>query len=196
MNNLTLQEFLIGTLLGDGCISKLSKGAKNHRWSCGHSDKQLDYLKWKINFLQEQDLHTGNITTYTSNNTRYKIPCTSHYTKSKSAEVFNEYRKIFYPNDKKIFPKNIVITPNVLTILYMDDGHLLKVKNKTPKAVFNLHSFNNEDRELFCSKLKDLDIIATCRHSNGEVAISAKSMEKFKEIVKPLSMFNYKMGPV
>ena len=61
MNNLTLEEFLTGTLLGDGCIAKLSIGAKNHRWSCGHSSKQLGYLQWKVDFLESYDLHTGKV---------------------------------------------------------------------------------------------------------------------------------------
>lgn len=78
----------------------------------------------------------------------------------------------------------------------MDDGHLLKVKRKTPKAIFNLHSFSNEEREYFCKELLKFDIKATCRHSNGEVAISSYSMDKFRSIVKPLEMFQYKMGPV
>ena len=196
MENVTFEEFIIGTLLGDGCIAKLSKGGKNYRWSCGHSEKQLEYLKWKVDFLVSKNLHTGKILKYTSYNSRYKKPCISYYTKSRTNSVFNKYREMFYPNNKKILPKNIIITSNILTILYMDDGHLLHVKNKTPKALFNLHSFSNEERELLCKKLEPLGLKATCRHSNGEIAISAKSMNRFREIVKPFSIFNYKMGPV
>jgi hypothetical protein len=195
MKNLTLEEFLIGTLLGDGCIGKLDKNAKNYKWSCTHSEKQYDYLKWKVEFLIKYNLHSGNITKYISNNKRYLKPCVQYTTKSKSITIFSEYRKLFYINGKKIFPENIKITPNILTILYMDDGHLLKVKGKTPKAIFNLHSFSNECRDRFCQQLKDLGLVATSRHNNGEVAISAYSMDKFREIVKPLELFNYKMGP-
>lgn len=195
MNNLTLEEFLIGTILGDGCIGKLDKNAKNYRWSCTHSEKQHDYLQWKVNFLVNHDLHTGNITKYTSSNKRYLKPCTHHTTKSRANPMFAKYRELFYSTDKKIFPKNIKITPNILTILYMDDGHLLKRQGRTPKAIFNLHSFSDECRNRFCQQLKDLDLIATSRHKNGEVAISVYSMDRFREIVKPLELFNYKMGP-
>ena len=58
MENVTFEEFIIGTLLGDGCIAKLSKGGKNYRWSCGHSEKQLEYCKKILNASAEQ--HTEN----------------------------------------------------------------------------------------------------------------------------------------
>lgn len=195
MKNLTLEEFLIGTILGDGCIEKLGKNYKNYRWSCSHGEKQKNYLQWKVNFLVKHDLHTSSITKYTNNSPRYLKPCTTYTTRSKTNFIFAKYRELFYSNGKKIIPDTVKITPNILTILYMDDGHLLQRKNRTSKAVFNLHSFSDECRNRFCQQLKELDIIATARHKNGEVAISAYSMNRFREIVKPLEFFNYKMGP-
>lgn len=130
MNNLTLEEFIIGTVLGDGCIPKLNKGAKNYRWTCGHCSQQLEYLQWKVDFLRENNLHTGNITKVISNCNRYKKPCVSYHTKSKSSEIFNYYRELFYYTGIKKVPDSLILTPNILTILYMDDGHLLKVSNK------------------------------------------------------------------
>lgn len=197
MNDITLDEFIIGTVLGDGCIPKLNKGAKNYRWTCGHSWKQQEYLQWKVHFLENFDLHTGSITKVVSNNSRYKEPCVSYHTKSKSSIIFNYYRNLFYRDNVKSVPESIIITPNILTILYMDDGHLLKVSNKTEKAIFNLHSFSNNERDFMCYQLQEnFGIIATSRHNNGEVAISAKSMEIFKSVVNPLPLFNYKMGSV
>jgi len=195
MQDVTFWEFMFGTLLGDGCIAKLNKGAKTHRWSCGHSENQLDYLRWKVNYLSFWDLHTGNITKHVSNSKRYKNPCVSYYTKSRSDEIFSEYRELFYPKDKRLIPR-IDLTPNILSILYMDDGHLLKRPGRTDKAVYNLHSFTNEDREWICFQFSRFNIKATCRHKNGEVAISAYSMDNFRKIIEVLPMFQYKMGPV
>jgi len=42
-----LRQFLMGSLLGDGCISKLGKGAKNNRLIIAHSLKQECYAKYK-----------------------------------------------------------------------------------------------------------------------------------------------------
>lgn len=192
MKNLTIDEFIIGTLLGDGCISKLTKGAINHRWSCGHSETQLEYLQWKVNFLKNFDLHTGNITKCVSNNTRYLKPCITYHTKSRSNWIFNYYRNLFYNSGKKELPK-LVLTPNIITIWYMDDGHLLKVKNKTSKAVFNVHSFSKEERLYLCKQLENFGLKVSLRDKNNEIAISANSMNLFREIVKPLEMFQYKM---
>lgn len=42
-----LRQFLMGSLLGDGCIPKLNKGAKNNRLTIAHSTKQECYAKYK-----------------------------------------------------------------------------------------------------------------------------------------------------
>lgn len=193
--NIRKDDFIMATLLGDACIPKLGKGAKNNRWSCGHGEKQLEYLQWKVNYLVKENLHTGIITKCISYSDRYKKPCITYHTKTKGNIIFNEYRDYFYPNGYKIFP-SISLTPEMLSILYMDDGHLLKVKNKTSKAIFNLNSFSNNERDYLCEQFAKYDIKATSRHNNGEVAISSYSMNDFRKLIKVLPIFDYKMGPV
>lgn len=101
MNDLTLDEFIIGTLLEDGCIAKLGKGSKHHRWSCGHSAAQLDYLLWKVDFLKKHELHSGAITKCVSKSLRYKDGCTSYHSKSTTSPIFDNYRNMFYPEGVK-----------------------------------------------------------------------------------------------
>lgn len=199
---MTLEEFIIGTLLGDASIPKLGKGAINYRWTCGHSVKQLEYLKWKVDFLQKKNLHTGVITKVTQKSPRYiSGECVSFHTKSKSDSLFNEYRNLFYKKGVKRIPK-IELTPNIISLWYMDDGHLLdigKTRNSDkikPKAIFNVHSFNKRERMYLCKQFEKFGIKALLRHKNNEIAISAHSMEKFKNLITVLPMFQYKMGSV
>ena len=42
-----IDQFLMGSLLGDGCIPKLEKGAKNNRLSIAHSLRQECYAIYK-----------------------------------------------------------------------------------------------------------------------------------------------------
>lgn len=201
--NIKKDEFIMATLLGDACIPKLGKGAKTNRWCCGHGERQLEYLKWKVDYFVKENLHTGVITKCTSYSDRYKKPCISYHTKTRGNIIFNEYRDIFYPNGYKIFPQ-INMTPEMLSILYMDDGHLLKINTyykdrvytPTPKAIFNLQSFSDIERDYLCKEFAKYGIKATSRNKNGEVAISSYSMNDFRKLIKVLPIFEYKMGPV
>ena len=50
-----LEQFFIGSFLGDGSFRKSSKKtSKNARFTVGHGEKQTEYLNWKLNFLKEK----------------------------------------------------------------------------------------------------------------------------------------------
>ena len=94
----------MGGLLGDSCIPKLGKGAKNNRLSIAHSEKQECYLRYKHSILESYNL-AGKIQNNVIKNSRYsKGYFTEFRMKSKSASIFNEYRELFYPQGKKIIP--------------------------------------------------------------------------------------------
>ena len=44
-------QFIIGTLLGDACISKSGKRSKSFALSISHSEKQKDYLLYKQSII-------------------------------------------------------------------------------------------------------------------------------------------------
>ncbi|HDQ16610.1 MAG TPA: hypothetical protein ENN31_00630 [Candidatus Vogelbacteria bacterium] len=44
------KDFIIGTLLGDGCLAPNAYG-KNFRLEISHSQKQKDYIYWESNLL-------------------------------------------------------------------------------------------------------------------------------------------------
>ena len=52
MNN-EVKQVLFGSLMGDGCLPKESKGV-NIRFSEKHSFKQKDYLLWKKNIFERE----------------------------------------------------------------------------------------------------------------------------------------------
>lgn len=51
-----LKQFLLGSLLGDGCFTLNQKGSVNCHLVIAHSMKQEEYIKCKLDLLNKYDL--------------------------------------------------------------------------------------------------------------------------------------------
>lgn len=100
-----VEQVIIGSLLGDGCIS-------NARLQIKHSAKQLPYLRWKYDILG--GVLGGKI---------YRDGF-SHQYKSRKLPFLNYLKQKWYPNGEKYPPKEELnkLDPLGLAIWYQDDG--------------------------------------------------------------------------
>ena len=102
-------EFVIGTLLGDGYLMPTTRGCclRIH-----HGDKQRKYIQWKYKIMKSLV------------NTPPKIDGKSYYFRTVSNSVFDKYRNMFYEKNRKKVPKDIeqLLTPLGLAVWIMDDG--------------------------------------------------------------------------
>jgi len=128
MMKLTKQQtnVLVGTILGDGFLQKT--GEKNARLRLEHSQKQKDYVLWKGNIFgrlfQGKPNYLERI--HPKSREAYKY-CRWQ---SSTGPAFGKWRKYFYPNGKKIIPKDIrcfMTEPIALAVWYMDDGYFNKM---------------------------------------------------------------------
>ncbi len=103
------KEFLVGTLLGDGCLLKTTRG---YCLRIHQGIKQKDYVEWKYNVMKDLV------------NTPPKLCQRGYYFRTVSNLIFDEYRQIFYEETKKKVPENIrnLLTPLGLAVWIMDDG--------------------------------------------------------------------------
>ena len=103
------KEFLVGTLLGDGCLLKTTRG---YCLRIHQGIKQKDYVEWKYNVMKDLV------------NTPPKLCQRGYYFRTVSNPIFDEYRQIFYEETKKKVPENIrnLLTPLGLAVWIMDDG--------------------------------------------------------------------------
>lgn len=110
------KEFIVGTLLGDGCIT--NQGSYP-RLVIVHSKKFELYFHWKIsqmdryfNLWREQIHKTKNSTLL--------------YTETLQHPGLTEFYHLFYSQKKKIVPPNldIFMTPYALAVWFLDDGTL------------------------------------------------------------------------
>lgn len=110
------KEFLIGTLLGDGCL-QINKKKTKARLCLTHSIKQANYFFWKKRIM-------GNFI----NNTQVNAESKRNSVKMQCASIYHNnliyYYNLFYDNNKKIIKEDIVnhLTPLAMAVWVMDDG--------------------------------------------------------------------------
>lgn len=125
MHNITLTNFqtqvCIGSLLGDMSASR-PKNGKNYHLSCYHSEKQLEWLTRKWDWLQPYS-RPIQLTNYTDKRDGKSRKGGRFHTVS--ASVFTEIAGLFYAPGGKIIPENlsdIMTDPVGLACLIADDG--------------------------------------------------------------------------
>jgi len=126
------KEVLMGSLLGDGCIS-LNKAGDSARYSESHSTEQREYLCWKQSVLHPFSRKIGREGKILKDGRVAKgvsLRCHFH-------PVFVALYHSFYSDGKKKLPEGLIetLTPLSLAVWYMDDGHLA---DATLDGVFTL----------------------------------------------------------
>lgn len=174
---------LVGTLLGDGYIHPRGQ------IQIAQTSKQSPYLMWK--YKEFKSLAYGMPTKVK----RYDKRFGKNYSQIRFwlRQYFRSWRNTFYPNGKKIFPKEFqkYISPLSLAVWYMDDGNYSEGRNvKIATDGFDLKSRKNLKNML--SRKFNLDCTL---HKNGKLRISNKSLKRFFDLITPFihSSMRYKI---
>ncbi|NCO25095.1 hypothetical protein GW901_01025 [Candidatus Parcubacteria bacterium] len=112
--NLTKKQksAIIGMVLGDGYLQKT--GSRNARLRLEHRADHYDYLVWKTKILPQ--FFQG----------KPKILHSYVRHQSNASPYLGKIRALFYPNNKKIIPRNLegLLRDNIgFVIWYYDDGY-------------------------------------------------------------------------
>ena len=189
----TENNILLGMILGDAHIRQLKKEA---RFEIGHSVKQKDYVFWKYEKLKRWVISKPHLSrTYDS---RYDKFYSKWRFRTKSHRAFTFLRKLFYPNGKKIVPKNIksiLKSPLSLAVWYMDDGGR---RNDCYGLFLNTLSFTEKENLLLSKVLKNNFSVNTHIHwiqDGFRLYVPSSDSAKFCKIVNPyiLNSLKYKL---
>lgn len=168
-------EWINGELLGDGCI------ACRHPYSARiiYTSQYLEYCQYIKNTLESFEIEGGKI------RKRYnkKNNCCSYNYFSYEYEELLPIKKQWYPNGKKIVPKNIKLTPLTLRQWYIGDGHLAYLQKGNPMIVLATNGFLVKDVEWLTEQLNKINFKATIRHSNNNIGISTYSTKGFLDYI-------------
>ena len=186
------QAIIVGKVLGDGC---LEKNGLHVRLKIEQTDKQKEYVFWLYQKLQPfvgrsplAVLHSG-IDRHQTKRWRFA---------TLSLPIFDQYKTLFYQNQHKIVPSNIISFlkhPLTLAIWYMDDGYLRTDKSG---AYLCTSSFTNAEQQLLQDALKQNFELTTNVHfayGYARLHIPSSNKEHFMQIIKPyvLACMQYKL---
>lgn len=155
------QNFLNGLMLGDGCIGYSCKKSKKPRFiqyprlSVTRKAADKNYLEWQVEIFK--DFYTNTVKERTVYDKRTDKNYYSCGIVSKTGKVFLDYRNKWYPNDKKIVPRDLVLTPLTLLIWFLDDGCAFKKTNSETVLRMKLSTdgFVFDDVKFLCDLLND-----------------------------------------
>lgn len=157
-----IRSFFYGTLLGDSYIH-------NNTFYCKQISKDLIYFKAKIikQYIPDSKVSISEHDEYTDKN---GVHHQKFWVLSAKGEYIKKLQKLFYPNGKKILPRNIVnkLTPLGLAMWYADDGTTILVgKNestgsaKSRRVQFCTDCFTKEEILNTIKELNEIGIIAS-----------------------------------
>lgn len=184
-----LLEIIEGHLLGDGCISK------PHTVNCHFNLKSQHYNYAKIVGQDLKKFKPNIIKTINKNKNKSFI---YHFLYTKHL-ISSDFRKKWYPNGKKIIPKDLKLTPIICLYWYLDDGSLDK---KDGGILLNTCQFTEENlRKTVIPQLEQIldsgedTIKIHFDRQYTRIFISKRFVNIFLEYIggkSPIKEFNYK----
>jgi recombination protein RecA len=109
------EQLILGSLMGDGCLSPNRSGRSGTRFRMGHGAKQEAYLDWKVSLL-------GNIGCSRTTNAKGAVFADF----APLPELAEVHDAVYFGDGKKHLSWDYLkeLTPFALAIWYMDDGSL------------------------------------------------------------------------
>ena len=173
---------LVGSLLGDAC---LSKNGRRYRVRFDHSASATEYALWKYTLLQRICCKPRTVAVFD------KRTCKHYYHiryDTKSLPELEWYSDTFYPNGWKVVPSSVelLLTELALAVWYMDDGHR---RTDCNALRLNTHAFPRSDVERLANALHSRYGVHTKLHQAGKsqwvLYIPSRSAVLFCEIIRP-----------
>ena len=176
------KQIIVGCLLGDGAM----RIKTNALLEINHSLEQKGLVDWIYANLKE---FVGTAPKARKGNGRR----VAYRFTTRSLPPFTNLYKQFFLNGKKIIPTNIILTPLVLAVWFMDDG------NRSRTSIYlNTQQFSLEEQELLQKLLSEQWQIETTLNKDKHywrIRIRVNSVKRFVELIKPylLPEFYYKL---
>jgi len=163
------REVLEGCLLGDGT---LSQAGKHYRLRVEHASKHFEYVEWKHSLLKRLCISDVQ---YVSAHSSLRFGTVGH-------PSITALRQVWY-QPKKGVPSDLVLTPLIIAIWFMDDG----TKHRDTVDI-SVHNFSECDLQVLCNQLLNKYNIQTTVNSDAKghrLYVVKKSYPRFKKLVKP-----------
>jgi len=180
-------KWINGELLGDGCL--FSESQYSAKFS--YSSKYSEYIQYIANTLKSFGIEQmGKINQYHHK----KSNCYIYNYQSRYYSELLFIRKQWYPEGKKIVPKDIKLTPLTVRQWYIGDGYLGHLKKGRPNILLCTYGFSISGVEWLVKQLIKLGFKATRQSISNTIYISTHSTKDFLDYIKncPVECYKYK----
>ena len=180
-------NWISGEILGDAYLQSCSI----HSARILYGSKYEEYINYVSDTLKSFGIQqSGKIYK------RYDKRCNSYiynYASLSYTELLS-LRKQFYPEGKKIIPKDIKLNPTILKQHYIGDGSLIYPKNGRPYVKLATYGFPVSDVNWLVKQLNKLGFLAKRCTSNNIIGISTYSTKDFLNYIGkcPVKCYKYK----
>jgi recombination protein RecA len=177
--NYIQEQFILGTLLGDGYLSD------NHILQINHSIKQKDLVDLKKNILYNV------ISKEIKKISGHGSEMCGFLTKSfHNLSTINFFDLCYSNNGKKLVTKSWLnkLTPISLAFWYMDDGSLSNMEGKKSQSILHTNSFSDNEINLICEYFNNLglDCYKCSDGKNGQIVkFTPTGTERFNCLISP-----------
>ena len=184
------KQWISGELLSDGCLHSYSKYSAHFVYG----SKYKEYIQYISDTLKSFGIkQTGKI--YKRYHKEYN--CYTYQYGSLSYKELLPIRNLWYPNRKKIIPRDLKLTPIILLHEMIGDGSLKHPKKGKPYIILATCGFPIKDVKWLVEKLNKLGFISTRQPSNNTIYISTYSTKDFLKYIgnkSPIKCYDYKFN--
>lgn len=189
----TVEQVVVGSILGDGHISK------ENAYYETHCLEQEDYLLWKKKVFDSLVFNKK----FKKTNMRYnqkKNRCDLYIPRQ---SIFEEYREISYPNGEKIVSNKFIkkIGKLAICVWYFDDGCYNPITNGVQLCSYGFSYNENLKLQKILKNKFNLNFKIFHRHKQDQyyLACYGKDADKFLAFIKKNASYipkslTYKMG--
>jgi hypothetical protein len=178
-------EWISGELLGDGCFQ--SSSSCSARFTYG--SKYLEYIEYIKNTLELIKIKGRIHRQY-----HKRFDCyTYHYSSLNYIELLPLYKK-WYPEGKKIIPRDIKLTPLTLRQWFIGDGTYYFTARRKRHLWLCSQGFTRLDVDWLVERLITLGFKSIRRLCSNRIRISSYSIKSFLNYVGPcpVQCYEYK----
>ena len=162
------KEILQGCLLGDGT---LSQAGKHYRLRIEHQSKDKEYVEWKFQFLKRLCISGVQ---YVSYHDSFRFGTVGH-------PEITTLRQVWYDPVKQV-PSDLVLTPRMLAIWFMDDG-----TRHRDTIDISVHSFSEQSLDILRNQIASFGFQTTVNSDakGKRLYFIKKSYPGFERLTKP-----------
>ncbi|MEI8270095.1 MAG: hypothetical protein WCG45_01885 [bacterium] len=147
--SLKQKDYLIGSLLGDGCLFK-DKPTHLPYFSVQRKKEDIAYSQWEAELLGDFVCKWYDGKTWDTRTEKFYdwVKLRTH-----RCEIFSSYYEKWYPNKIKVVPCDIELNSLILAVWFADDGYVRETGKGRLQLKLSTHGFDLSSVEFLVSLL-------------------------------------------